>query len=575
MRNQEIAAIFDEIADLLEIKGEQVFRINSYRRAARTVGDLTRDIAELAAAGELESLQGIGKSTAEKINEYLATGHMQTHAELLESVPKGLPGLLKIAGMGPKRVALVWKELGVTNLDELKEAISSGRFAALKGMGEKSVEQIAAAIQFVEKSTGRTPLGLAWPLAEEMAAELRKIKAVRRVSICGSLRRGCETIGDLDLLCESTDGPAVIKAFSSLPQVKRVLAAGDTKGSVIVTRRDGVEMQADCRVVPGESFGSALQYFTGSKAHNVRLREIASKKKWKLNEWGLFSGERRLAGKDEPAIYKKLGLPPIPPEQREDRGELEEGVIEPLIEPGDLRGDLHLHTTASDGVSEAEEMARAAEQLGYHYISINDHSRSSAIANGLSVDRMWRQIEKLRNLNQKLKSIAVLVSCECDILSDGSLDYPDQVLAACDLVVASVHSGMRQARDKVTARVLRAMENPYVTVIGHPTGRMIGQREAMDLDMEAVIAKAAETKTALELNASWQRLDLHDRHARMARDAGVMICISTDAHSVGQLGQMKFGVITARRAWLRPQDVLNTRPLPAVRKWIAQKRKQA
>jgi DNA polymerase (family X) len=575
MRNEEIAAVFDEIADLLEIKGEQVFRINSYRRAARTLTDLTRDVAELAAAGELESLQGIGKSTAEKINEYLASGHMKTHTELVESVPKGLPGLLQIAGMGPKRVALVWKELGVTNLEELKEAISSGRFAALKGMGAKSVEQIAAAIEFVEKSTGRTPLGLAWPLAEELAADLRKVKEVRRVSICGSLRRGCETIGDLDLLCESTDGPGVVKAFTSLPQVRRVLAAGDTKGSVIVLRRDSVEMQADCRVVPAESFGSALQYFTGSKAHNVRLREIASKKRWKLNEWGLFSGTRRLAGKDEPAIYRKLGLPPIPPEQREDRGEFEPDVIEPLIEPADLHGDLHIHTSASDGVSDAEEMARAAEQLGYHYISITDHSKSSVIASGLSVDRMWRQIERLRNLNQRLKSIAILVSCECDILSDGTLDYPDQVLAACDLVVASVHSGMRQARDKVTARVLRAMENQYVTIIGHPTGRLIGQREAMDLDMEAVITKAAETCTALELNASWQRLDLHDRHARMARDAGVMICISTDAHSVGQLGQIRFGVITARRAWLRPQDVLNTRPLPAVRKWIARKRKQA
>ena len=573
MRNEEIAAIFDEIADLLEIKGEQVFRINSYRRAARTIGDLTRDIAEVAAEGGLEELQGIGKSTAEKIKEYLADGKITAHVELLESVPAGLPGLLQIAGMGPKRVALVWKELGVTCLDDLKEAISSGRFAALKGMGAKSVEQIAAAIEFVEKSTGRTPLGLAWPLAEELAAELRKIKGVRKVSICGSLRRGCETIGDLDLLCESNDGPGVIKAFTALPPVRRVLAAGDTKASVIVLRRDSVEMQADCRVVPAESFGSALQYFTGSKAHNVRLREMASKKDWKLNEWGLFAGARRLAGKDEAAIYKKLGLPPIPPELREDRGEFEPDAVPTLIEPGDLQGDLHVHTSASDGTSDAEEMARAAEELGYHYIGITDHSKSSAIANGLSVDRMWRQIEKLRNLNQKLKSIAVLVSCECDILSDGSLDYPDQVLAACDLVVASVHSGMRQSREKITARVLRALENPYVTILGHPTGRLIGHREAMDLDMEAVIAKAAQTGTALELNASWQRLDLHDRHARMAKDAGVMMCISTDAHSIGQLGQAKFGVITARRAWLDASNVLNTRPLATVRKWIAKKRR--
>jgi DNA polymerase (family 10) len=575
MRNEEIAAIFEEIADILEIKGEQVFRVNSYRRAARTISDLARDVAELAAGGGLQSLPGIGKGTAEKIDEYLTHGRVGLHAELLASIPKDLPAILQIPGMGPKRVALAWKELGVTSVADLKEAIASGRFAALKGMGQKSVEQIAAAIRFTEKTAGRTPLGLALPVAEALAEELRRIKAVKRVAVCGSLRRGCETIGDLDFLCESDDGPAVVKAFTSLPQVQRVLAAGDTKGSVIVLRRDSIEMQADCRVVPGESFGAALQYFTGSKEHNVRLRELAGKKGWKLNEWGLFAGERLLAGKDELSIYRKLGLPPIPPELREDRGELTPGAIHSLIDAEDVRGDLHMHTTASDGTDTAEEITAAAERIGYQYIAVTDHSKSSAIANGLSVDRMWRQIDKLRELDKRFPSIAILASCECDILSDGSLDYPDSLLSACDLVVASIHSAMRQPRDKITARVLAAMDNPYVTIIGHPTGRLIGQREPMALDMEAVLAKAAQTDTAIELNASWQRLDLNDRHCRMAREVGVMISLGTDAHAAVQLGQMKLGVITARRGWLRTADVLNTLPLAAVRKWISRKRRRA
>ncbi|MFH1418038.1 MAG: DNA polymerase/3'-5' exonuclease PolX [Planctomycetota bacterium] len=572
MVNKEIADIFEEIADLLEIKGEQPFRVNSYRRAARTLNDLTRDVAALAEAGELGSLSGIGKSTIGKIEEYLAEGRVSLHAELLESMPEGLPALLDIQGLGPKRVAQMWRELGVDNIEGLKETIASGKLAELKGMGSKSVAQIAAAIAFAEKSAGRTPLGLAWPLATELAAAMEKVKGVGRVAICGSVRRGCETVGDLDLLCESTNGKAVIEAFTAMPQVRRTLAAGETKASVLVARRDGDEMQADCRVVPQESFGAALQYFTGSKEHNVRLREIASKKGWKLNEWGLFSGSRRLAGKDEVAIYKKLGLPSIPPEVREDRGEFDVEAPLRLVEQADIRGDLHLHTTASDGTADAEAMARAAEERGYDYIAVTDHSRSSTIANGLSIDLMWRQIEKIRKLNKKLDATTVLTGCEVDILSDGSLDYPDQLLAACEFVVASVHVAMRQSRDKVTARVLAAMESPYVTAIGHPTGRLLGRREPMDLDMEAVIAKAAETGTALELNAAWQRLDLNDRHARMARESGVMICLSTDAHSTAQYDQMKYGLATARRAWLRPDDVLNTRPLPALRKWVAKKR---
>lgn len=575
MKSRELYAIFEQMADLMEIQGEQSFRVNSYRRAARTMKELTADIDELAKSGGIVDLPGIGKGMAGKIEEYLSSGKIAAHQELLQAVPPGLPALLEVPGLGPKKVALAWKELGVVDATTLKAAIDSGQLAKLKGLGEKSVQQISEGLSFSEKSTGRTPLGLAMPLAEELVAAMRAVKGVRRAEYCGSLRRGAETIGDVDILCESDDGAAVVKAFTSLPQTKKVLASGTTKGSILVERRDGVEVQADCRVVPKASFGAALQYFTGSKEHNVRLREMAVKRKWKLNEWGLFDGDKPLAGEDEADIYKKLGLPYIPPEQREDRGEFEPNATEALITIDDIRGDLHMHTDASDGTCDARTMATAAQERGYEYIAVTDHSKSSAIANGLSIDRMWKQIERIRELNKSLKAITVLVGCECDILSDGKLDYPDQVLAACDFVVASVHSALRQDRKKVTSRVLKAMENPFVTLLGHPTGRLINKREAMDLDMNAVIAKAVETGTALELNAAWQRLDLCDLHVRQARDAGVMLCIDTDSHSTAQLDQMRFGILTARRGWLRKQDVLNTRPLPDLRKWIQKKRENA
>lgn len=575
MKSRELYAIFEQMADLMEIQGEQSFRVNSYRRAARTMKELTADIDELAKSGGIVDLPGIGKGMAGKIEEYLASGKIAAHQELLQAVPPGLPALLEVPGLGPKKVALAWKELGVVDATTLKAAIDSGKLAKLKGLGEKSVQQISEGLSFSEKSTGRTPLGLAMPLAEELVTAMRAIKGVRRAEYCGSLRRGAETIGDVDILCESDDGAAVVKAFTSLPQAKKVLASGTTKGSILVERRDGVEVQADCRVVPKASFGAALQYFTGSKEHNVRLREMAVKRKWKLNEWGLFEGDKPLAGENETDIYKKLGLPFIPPEQREDRGEFEPDALTALITLDDIRGDLHMHTDASDGTCDARTMATAAQERGYEYIAVTDHSKSSAIANGLSIDRMWKQIERIRELNKSLKAITVLVGCECDILSDGKLDYPDQVLAACDFVVASVHSALRQDRKKITSRVLKAMENPFVTLLGHPTGRLINKREAMDLDMSAVIAKAVETGTALELNAAWQRLDLCDLHVRQARDAGVMLCIDTDSHSTAQLEQMRFGILTARRGWLRKQDVLNTRPLPDLRKWIQKKREKA
>lgn len=574
--NKKLSALFDEIADLLEITGEQSFRVNSYRRAARAFKDMTRDIAAMLASGELAQVPGIGKGTLDKVKQFFAGGSIDLHVELQLKVPSGLTSLLKIPGLGPKKAALFWKEHGVESLETLVPllaAFKSGEKPLPKGLGEKTIDQILAGISFNEKSGGRTPLGVAVPIAEEMLTAVRGIKGVRQAEVAGSLRRGCETIGDIDILCEAADGAKVIQSFTALPPVKRVLARGDTKGSVVVERSDGAEIQIDLRVVPAESFGAALQYFTGSKEHNVRLRERAVKKKWKLNEWGLFDGETQLAGKTEASIYKKLGVPFPPPEMREDRGEFDEGPPIKLIERGDIRGDLHMHTTASDGTVDAEGMARAAHALGYEYIAITDHSKSSAIANGLTIDRMWRQIERLRELNRNHDAVSILVGCECDILADGSLDYPDQILAACDIVVASIHAGMKQERKKITHRLLKAMENPYVTIMGHPTARLINRREPMDLDMEEVIKQAANTHTALELNCSWQRLDLKDVHVRMARDAGVMIAIDTDSHAPIQMEQMRFGIATARRGWLTAEDVLNTRPLFALRKWIAKKRK--
>ncbi len=574
MANRELVNIFTEIADLLEIKGEDAFRVNAYRKAARALDGLTEDVADLLAGGRLKDVPGIGKGTLEKITQFLTAGRIDLHEELLASIPEGLPALLQIPGLGPKKVQAAWRKLGVEGIEDLKRVIASGELAALSGFGAKSVENIRAGIEFLERSAGRTPLGVAWPMATELVEALKAAAKVRTVEIAGSLRRGRETIGDVDLLCSGDDGARIIAAFTSLEAVAEVRAAGETKATVLVDTPEGDALQVDLRVVPAESFGAALQYFTGSKEHNVRLRELAARKGWKLNEYGLFDGEKAIAGRDEAGIYARLGLPLIPPELREDRGEIENAAALPvLIETGDIRGDLHMHSTHSDGRNTIEEMVAAARQRGYEYIAICDHSKTEVIANGMSADRLLRQIEEIRTLNKRLKGITVLAGCECDILGDGSLDFPDEVLAECDLVVASIHMGMGQDRARVTGRTIRAMENPYVTIIGHPTGRLLGEREAMDLDMDAVFRAAADTHTALELSASWHRLDLKDTHARQAAAAGVMMAINTDAHRIEQLDYMPYGVRTARRGWVTKESVLNTRTLAGLRKWIARKRR--
>ena len=573
MINDELAGAFELIADLLEITGADGFRINSYRRAARTIGDTTEDLAVLATQDRLKELPGVGKSTAAKIQQYIDTGRIELLEELSAKLPEGLPALLNVPGLGPKKVAVLHSELGIGSLGELKKGLEGGKVEKLPGFGATSVKRIAEGLAMLESFRGRTPLGMALPVAQALVEELAGLKEVRRVEVAGSLRRGAETVGDIDLVCDSAHGEKVVQAFTSHPDVKRVLGSGGTKGSITVGLPGGEELRAQVRVVPSESFGAALQYFTGSKEHNVRLRELAGKQKLKLNEWGLFKGKRAVAGADERVIYDKLGLTYPPPELREDRGEFEPD-FDPskLIRLEDLRGELHLHTTASDGRNTIEEMGLAAKELGYAYIAITEHSKSSAIANGLSVERMCQHIEDIRKADKKVPGVKILVGCECDILSDGSLDYPDEILAECEWVVASIHSAMSGGKVSATERTIGVMANPYVSCIGHPTGRLINTRAPMKLDMAAVVAAAAATGTTLEVNAHWQRLDLKDVHVRQAIEAGAMLSIATDAHSTQGLPMMALGVTTARRGGCPADRVVNALPWPKLRRWIQEKR---
>ncbi len=577
MINAELARVFERIADLLEIDGGDGFRINSYRRAARTLKDTPEDIATVAAKGLLTDLPGVGKGTARRIEQYIETGHIDVLDQLEKKLPKDLPVLLEIPGMGPKKVALAYDKLGVRDLDDLKRVIESGELAALPGLGPTSVRKIAEGIAFLESSGGRTPLGIALPIAEAFAEQVRHLKGVKRVEIAGSLRRGAETIGDIDILCDAKDGERIIKHFVAFDGVRRVLAAGATKGSVTVELGENRELQIDLRVVPAESFGAAWQYFTGSKEHNIRLREIAVRKKWRLNEYGLHKGESRIAGRREEDIYKKLGLRWIPPELREDRGEFdEEATPDDLITLDDIRGELHVHSIASDGRCTIEQMGEGVRALGWEYVAVCDHTKSSSIANGLSIERMEQHIRDIKAANRKVKGVAILVGCECDILADGSLDYPDELLAQCDWVVASIHSAMGPSRSgklNPTERTLAAMENHYVSAIGHPTGRLLNQRPPMELDISAVVETAARTDTILEVNASWQRLDLKDVHIKQALAAGVMLAINTDAHHFDQLAEMRYGVMTARRGGATVKDILNCLPVATLRKRIGAKRK--
>ncbi len=574
MINAAVADALNRIADLMEISGDSAFRVNSYRRAARTIQSLSRDVGAIVQEGSLTKLPGVGAGLAGKIEQFVQAGRIDLLEELEVKLPPGLPDLLRIQGLGPKRLAKMYRDLGVDGVEALRDRITSGELAKLSGFGAKSVERIQEGLAFLEHSAQRTPRGIALPVAEELASALQILEGVTRVEIAGSLRRGDETIGDIDLLCECDDGPRIVQSFVASPHVKRILASGETKGSVTIGIERNRELQVDLRVVPRESFGAALQYFTGSKEHNVRLREMAVHRKWRLNEYGLFDDSRRIAGDTEESIYEQLGLPYIAPELREDRGEFSLGEPARLVSEGDLRGDLHVHTIASDGKSTIDEMAAAAEALGYAYLAITDHSRSSTIANGLSIERLLGHLDDIREANRRIGGIALLTGCECDILPDGTLDYPDDVLAKCDIVVASIHSAMRGGDVSPTDRLLAAIDNPHVNIIGHATGRLLGKRPAMGIDFARVFRAAVDANVAFEINASWQRLDLSAHHARQAIEAGVMLAINTDSHHADSLGRVGHGVVTARRAWASIDHILNARPLSELQEWI-QKRKTA
>ncbi len=584
MSNAGLSGLFDQMADIMEILGEDRFRVNTYRRVARTVGDLTGDVKDLLADKTLADTPGVGKSSLAKIEEFVRTGSITAHQELLQKIPVSLLELLRIPGMGPKGVKAVYEGLSVRSVSDLKAAIADGSLAGLPGFGEKKVASLAKGLEFLEGSSGRIRLDQAMAVADLATGFLRQQPGVGQVVVAGSLRRCSETVGDVDLLvtlkkgCTDQQGEEVLQSFSKAAFASRTLALGATKASALIDA-GGAPVQTDVRVVRPESFGTALQYFTGSKQHNVRLREIAIKQGYKLNEYGLFkvgpSGEERVAGAKEEEIYAKLGLDYVDPRLREDRGEVAAALrhsLPDLIRIEDIRGDFHMHTQASDGVGTLEDMIGRAVVLGYQYICITDHSQTSVIAHGLDARRMAKHIEQIRRMGQGLKGIALLAGSEVDILADGRMDYDDGLLAEMDFVIASIHSGLAGDRNKVTMRTLKAMDNPYVTCIGHPTGRLLGQRDAMDLDMAAVIGHAAQTHTALEINSHPYRLDLKDVHCRMAVEAGVKLAIDTDSHEPEGLSMMAFGVATAARGWATKADVLNTLPLAQLRKWVAHKR---
>ncbi|MCK4294526.1 MAG: DNA polymerase/3'-5' exonuclease PolX [Planctomycetes bacterium] len=578
MKNAVLSELFGQMADIMEILGEDRFRINSYRKVSRIIADTPADIEGLLETGRLAKVPGVGKSSLAKIEEFVKTGSITAHQELLARIPPDLLDLLRIPGMGPKGVKAVYDQLNVASIADLKAAIDAGSLAELPGFGDKKAAVIARGIDFLEKSTGRIRIDQALEAAEIVAATLRSYSPLSKIQTAGSLRRWAETIGDVDILVAAGKrkdaSERIVEAFTKAAFVREVLASGPTKGSAIIQTGSG-GVQVDVRVVPEKSFGAAAQYFTGSKQHNVRLREIAIKAKLKLNEYGLFKAEKMIAGPAEEQIYDKLGLDYIVPVLREDRGEVEaakEHRLPKLIEFADIKGDFHIHTAASDADCEIDEVAAAAKDLGYKYICITDHSRSSAIANGLSAKRLAQQVKEIRQINERLKGITILAGSEVDILADGSLDFDDKLLAELDFVVGAIHSGMAGARERVTMRTLKAMDNPYVNCIAHPTGRLIGRREPMDLDIAAVIEHAARTHTALEVNANPWRLDLKDVHCKMAIEAGAKLAIGTDAHSIAGLGLMGFGVATAARGWTTDPDVLNTFSVAAIRKFVQSKR---
>jgi len=587
--NTELSDLFRTFAALMDIKGESAFKAIAFSKVSRILKDMTLDLEQCCRDGKLKDLEGIGPSSQRIIEQFILTGKSKDFDEVAASVPAGLIPMLEIPGLGPKTIALLWKERNITSVEKLTKAIADGTLTDLKGIGGKKIEAIKQGIELRAQSSGRTGIAGALEIGQTFLGALVELPSVIHAEVAGSLRRRKETVGDIDLVCALKDpaaGEAVSAAFVKLPLVERILGQGQTKASILTTRG----MQVDLRIVPAENFGAAIQYFTGSKEHNTKLRGLAQQKKMTLNEWGLYKldeydrSEKKpgfppkakpVASKTEEDIYRALGMPFIEPVLREDRGEIEAaiaGKLPKLLQLKDIRGDLHSHTTASDGQNTIEEMAAAAKALGYEFLAITDHSKTQAIANGLSAERLIKHAAEIHRVSDRMKGITLLAACEVDILADGRLDFEDAVLAELDFVVASPHVALKQDSAKATDRILRAIENRYVNVIGHPTGRLIFGREGLPLNFPRIFKAAADSGTALEINACFPRLDLNDANAYGALAAGVQLSINTDAHSIEDFSQMQLGIFVAQRAWATASNVINCMTVAKLKEFIRRKR---
>lgn len=558
MSNEKIAQILYEIADLLELKGVE-FKPRAYRRAARSIEELDKDVVVLYKDGELQEIPGVGQAIAKKVVEIVRSGDLNYLKQLREEFPAGLLQIMEVPEIGPKTTMRLYKDLRITNLHELKKAAEEHKVRELRGFGERSEETILKGIRLLEQRSGRMLLGYAYFYAKDIIDYLISTGGYRLISVAGSLRRMRETIGDVDILVGSDEPGKVMDAFTSNPKVSEVLAKGETKSSIRL--KDGI--QVDIRVVATESYGAALQYFTGSKEHNIALRSYAIDKGLKINEYGVFKKDtdERIASKTEEEVYASLDMETMPPEIRENRGEIKAAIdhrLPSLIELGDIKGDLHVHSTMSDGSATVEEIALEARRIGYEYVGIADHSESLKVARGVSRENLVKNIDAVRKISERMEGIRVLTGAEVEIRGDGSLDYPDNLLSDLDFVVGAVHSGFRMGEKEMTNRIVTAMSNEYLTILAHPTGRVIEQREPFQVDLDTIMDTALENQVFLEVNALPERLDLNDLNCKRAKDRGATLCIGTDAHSVPQLSYMIFGVATGRRGWLETNDVVNT-----------------
>jgi DNA polymerase (family 10) len=590
--NHELSEIFKTMAAVMEIKGEPVFKSIAFSKVSRLLKDMTFDIRQAHTDGTLKNMEGVGPASRKIIEEYITTGRSTAYEELTASVPAGLLPLLEIPGLGPKTIALFWKQRGITNLAELVKALDEGTLKGLPGIGDKKLAAIREGIQLRSQAAERMNLAEAFPIAESLLERLRALPGVKQAEIAGSLRRGRETIGDVDLVCclasktHTENAQKISETFTTFPEVTRILGQGTTKASVLTAGG----LQVDLRIVPQDNFGAALLYFTGSKDHNVKIRGLALDKGMTLNEWGLYKLEeyekadkktaeappiKPVAAKTEADVYKKLGLAYVEPELREDRGEIDAArarTLPDLITAGDIKGDLHTHTTASDGVNTIEEMAAAAKELGYEYLAITDHSKSQVIANGLSPERLLAHVAAIRKAADRVKGITLLAGAEVDILADGTLDYEPAILAELDIVVASPHIALKQDEAKATDRIRRAIDARYVNIIGHPTGRIINSRTGLPLNFQPLFQLASSNGTALEINCGSERLDLCDIHARAALQSGCLLSINTDAHAADEFRRLRWGITVARRAWTTRDRVVNCLSLKELRSFIQRKR---